>query len=260
MAVFVMHVLDTLRLTSHVLTLPRCPPCKGFTPVLSTAYTKLKAAHPDDVEVVFVSSDRDQATFQQYHQSMTFCALPFAERAAKEQLSKRFGIRGIPSLLMLGPLDTATGERPLINPEMRAIISSADDAGEWIQDFPFYPKPYQDLATGAADGINEHRSLIVFCENEDDADQSDIVKAVKTVAEARKDSGTKFFYATQPGGVATAVRRAVKLENKVDTTLVLLDIPDNGGYYLSYPKDDITHDLLLQFLDNPGERQQLSPS
>lgn len=66
------------------------------------------------MEILFVSSDRDQAAFDEYFGETTFCALPYAEREAKAQLSKRFGIRGIPSLLILGPFNTATGERKLI--------------------------------------------------------------------------------------------------------------------------------------------------
>ena len=73
------------------------------------------AQYGDQLEMIFVSSDRDIEAFAEYHGEMTFCALPFEERAAKQQLSKRFGIQGIPSLLILGPKDKATGERPLIN-------------------------------------------------------------------------------------------------------------------------------------------------
>ena len=40
----------------------RCPPCRQFTPRLVDTYAALKAAG-HDVEVVFVSMDRDQAAF-----------------------------------------------------------------------------------------------------------------------------------------------------------------------------------------------------
>ena len=40
----------------------RCPPCRQFTPRLVETYATLKAAG-HDVEVVFVSMDRDQAAF-----------------------------------------------------------------------------------------------------------------------------------------------------------------------------------------------------
>ena len=205
--------------------------------------------------MLFVSSDRDENAFNEYHGEMTFCALPFAERATKQQLSKRFGIRGIPSLLILGPLDAATGERPLINDNLRGVIESGDFA-----DFPFHPKPYQELSTGA-DGINETPSIVVFCENEDDDEQEAIVKAVQQVAEKRKTTH-KFFYATQPGGPVGAVRKALGMENKLQDgpIVALVDIPDNGGFYVmpESKDDDITAEVIEKFLESPGERQQMS--
>ena len=51
------------------------------------------------LEIVFVSSDRDEAAFTSYHKEMPWLALPFAERALKQTLSKRFKVSGIPSLV-----------------------------------------------------------------------------------------------------------------------------------------------------------------
>merc|ERR1712194_591443 len=39
-----------------------CPPCRGFTPVLSEAYTA-SAKAGNETAIVFMSSDRDQASF-----------------------------------------------------------------------------------------------------------------------------------------------------------------------------------------------------
>lgn len=109
-----------------------CPPCQRFTPVLSEAYTKLKAER-DDFELVFISSDRDQNAFNEYFAEMTFWALPFEYRDEKIALSKLFGISGIPSLLMLGPVPEGGGERPIINTQLRGIIESGD-----FSKFPFH--------------------------------------------------------------------------------------------------------------------------
>lgn len=203
------------------------------------------------MELVFVSSDRDQESFDEYYGEMPFCALPFEEREAKGLLGKLFGIKGIPSLLIVGPVPEGGGDRALVNDNLRGVIESED-----FSDFPFPPKPYQDLSTGA-DGINEYKSLIVFCENEDDDEQNEIAGMVKAVAEKMKDTDTRFFYATQPGGAVPAVRRVLKIQDKLDDVIMaLLDIPDNGGYYMS-DETELTQEKIEQFLASPGERKQL---
>jgi len=59
-----------------------CPPCRRFTPKLSEFYKKLKAKR-SDFEMVFVSSDQDEETFNEYFDTMSFCALPFELRDEK---------------------------------------------------------------------------------------------------------------------------------------------------------------------------------
>merc|ERR1712072_319734 len=47
-----------------------CPPCKNFTPKLIETYNKIKSSKPNDFEIVFVSSDRDQSSFNEYYEKM----------------------------------------------------------------------------------------------------------------------------------------------------------------------------------------------
>ena len=68
--------------------------CRGLTPVLADAYIKMKAAGKS-LEIVFVSSDQDEASFKEYFQSMPWLALPLQERALKETLSSKYGVQGI---------------------------------------------------------------------------------------------------------------------------------------------------------------------
>ena len=93
-----------------------CPPCCGFTPKLAEAYTAIKGTGKS-LEIVFVSSDRDEVAFNSYRKEMPWLALPFAERALKQTLSKRFEVSGIPSLVLL---DGATGQ--VISKDGRGII------------------------------------------------------------------------------------------------------------------------------------------
>jgi len=76
-----------------------CPPCKAFTPVLAAAYKKSSKAGRD-TEIVFASSDKDPASFDRYYKEMPWAALRFGG-AVKKKLSGKFGIKGIPTLVVL---------------------------------------------------------------------------------------------------------------------------------------------------------------
>ena len=66
-----------------------CPPCREFTPKLTEWYIKLTgAALKDKLEIVFVSSDRDEDTFDEYFDSMPWLCLPYNEREVKVSLAK----------------------------------------------------------------------------------------------------------------------------------------------------------------------------
>jgi len=88
-----------------------CPPCRGFTPQLATAYKNSSVAGVDTM-VIFASSDRDQTSFDEYYGEMPWHALPFDQRDIKDKLSGKFGVQGIPMLIVLddkGQLVTANG-------------------------------------------------------------------------------------------------------------------------------------------------------
>ncbi|OLQ08091.1 putative nucleoredoxin 1 [Symbiodinium microadriaticum] len=77
-----------------------CPPCKGFTPQFRKVYERAKSKNRA-LDVVFVSSDRDETSFREYFAKMPWHALPFADRQRQQQLSASFGIRGIPAVVLL---------------------------------------------------------------------------------------------------------------------------------------------------------------
>ena len=78
----------------HMCSAHWCPPCRGFTPVLAGIYSAFKASHArkDDFSVVFVSSDREPAAFDEYFKDMPWLALPYAERDLKARLSAKFKV------------------------------------------------------------------------------------------------------------------------------------------------------------------------
>ncbi|XP_008792848.2 probable nucleoredoxin 1 [Phoenix dactylifera] len=78
-----------------------CPPCRAFLPKLIDAYHKIKEKD-SAFEVIFVSSDQDQSSFDDFFSSMPWLALPFGDER-KKSLSRTFKIYGIPSLVAIGP-------------------------------------------------------------------------------------------------------------------------------------------------------------
>ncbi|KAJ4755342.1 Nucleoredoxin [Rhynchospora pubera] len=79
-----------------------CGPCHAFLPKLIEEYNKIKSKHPDSFEIVFVSSDRDEDSYNDFYSSMPWLALPLDD-PRKSFLKKTFKIRGIPSLIAIGP-------------------------------------------------------------------------------------------------------------------------------------------------------------
>ena len=104
-----------------------CPPCRGFTPVLAQSYQTIVKAGKS-FQIVFISSDRSDADFKEYFKEMPWLALPFSERDLKGSLSGKYGVNGIPSLILL---DGATGE--IITKDGRSVIMQ-DQSGN---DFPW---------------------------------------------------------------------------------------------------------------------------
>ena len=249
-------MLDTASIKDKYLALyfsaHWCPPCRAFTPKLSAAYTKLKALR-SDVEFVFVSSDRDESAFKEYHDTMSFCAIPFELRDAKAALSKLFDVRGIPTLVMLGPADES-GNRPLINSNIRGFIEA-----EAFDEFPFEKKNFGNVSSGAED-INDVKTVIVFHENGDDDEQKEVKEIVKQVATEIKEDESKetinVLWALESGGMASKIRTFVGLrEMSEEALMVMLDFP-NGAYYKT-EKVEITAETLKEFIKNPGERVQV---
>lgn len=83
-----------------------CPPCRAFLPKLVETYHKIKGKE-DTLEVIFISSDRDQTSFDEFFAGMPWLALPFGDKR-KSSLSRTFKVDGIPMVVALGPTGRTT--------------------------------------------------------------------------------------------------------------------------------------------------------
>lgn len=81
------------------------------------------------------SSDNSESQFNEYYAQMPWLAIPYEERDTKEALSREFGVRGIPMLVVIDE----NGE--LITKEGRGNVTS-DPTGA---NFPWRPRPIRDV-------------------------------------------------------------------------------------------------------------------
>jgi len=229
-----------------------CPPCRGFTPDLVKAYTEhLKSK---GLEIIFVSSDRDQAAFREYYATMPWLAIPQGDKR-KGALSKLFGVSGIPSFALV---DAATGET--ITSNARGKVSSDPEGA----DFPWYPKALNDMVADMGCNPNEETVLCAMLEGVSDEATAAAVAALEGIATEWKAKGEEmvFLYASKTGGPTEQIRRLTKLGEPSDKPqLCILDIPDEGGYYVASPATEVTTETLTAFLEaykaGTAERKQL---
>jgi len=204
-----------------------CPPCRGFTPKLAATYAKLKERLGAKVECVFVSSDRDQASFDEYFGEQPWTALSYDDRASKEALSSYFEVQGIPSLVLL---DAQTLET--VNADARGQASGDPDG----QNFPWAPLLVKDLDEDPGD-LNDTPTVVVLAEKAEgewDAIEAVLAEVATEAKEAAAKGGEAvgFGVAKEMGGVGAQIRKLTKLGQPGKAAqCVLLDLGDDGGFY-----------------------------
>mmetsp|Transcript_73862 Transcript_73862/g.153904 ORF Transcript_73862/g.153904 Transcript_73862/m.153904 type:complete len:402 (-) Transcript_73862:77-1282(-) len=194
-----------------------CPPCRGFTPKLAEYY---KNGLKDKMEIIFVSSDRDEASFKEYFAEQPWSALPYSDRRGKEVLSELCGVEGIPTFAVFNP------DGSLLTTEGRGMVVS-DPTGATLPD-GWKPQPIKDCNDDPED-LNSEMCIVAL--GTDEA----LAKAVKEVAlKYYEKAGQEIeempyrFYTAPPGGVTDKVKSLFKIDGN---HLVITDLP-NGEYYI----------------------------
>jgi thiol-disulfide isomerase/thioredoxin len=77
-----------------------CGPCKAFTPQLALKYQELVGASKN-FDIVFVSSDRSEQDMEGYFREMPWKALPYSASRKKEELSTKYDVKSLPTLVLL---------------------------------------------------------------------------------------------------------------------------------------------------------------
>jgi len=100
---------------------------------LAAFYEAVKSESSDGLEIVFVSSDRDEPTFNQYYETMPWAAVSFTNKEVKQSLAARFAVSSIPFLVIL---DGADGSVKDMQGRTTVAASRADPfaaVGKWEQ-------------------------------------------------------------------------------------------------------------------------------
>ena len=104
-----------------------CPPCRGFTPILAEFYKEVKKSSPEDLEIIFVTSDQSAESMADYFKTMPWKAIPFGDPIIA-QLKQKFQVSGIPCLVVCKPDGT------LITKDGRGDVTHKGAAAckEWV--------------------------------------------------------------------------------------------------------------------------------
>ncbi|KAL7543317.1 hypothetical protein ACHAXR_012644 [Thalassiosira sp. AJA248-18] len=116
--------LSSKKLVALYFSASWCPPCRTFSPKLIDFHKSCK----DDLEVIFISSDRDDKSFGDYFAKMPWLAMmpgymSDENRDRQEKLANMFKIQGIPTLIVL---DAKTGNFITDNARMEVMETTSD--------------------------------------------------------------------------------------------------------------------------------------
>ena len=77
-----------------------CPPCRAFTPILVDFYNSVNSKEKK-CEVVFASLCRSDLDYAGYYDKMPWLSIPYSERKLVENLGMKYGVKTVPSLILV---------------------------------------------------------------------------------------------------------------------------------------------------------------
>jgi len=221
-----------------------CPPCRNFTPKLAEHYT---AGLKDKMDIVFVSSDKDAGAFKEYLGEMPWMALPYEKREAKAELSDLYGVEGIPTFVVVDK------DFNVITTDGTSRIG-ADPKGENLPE-GWKPQPFADVNDDPS-SVNGETCMVVMGDSPGGIEE--VAKEFHALAGGEVEGMKYRFYTCPKGSVEEQIR---KLTNTADkgNCLVVLDIPDSGGFY--YVGEDVSatavRDAIAKYEAKGLDRQQM---
>lgn len=123
-----------------------CPPCRGFTPALRKFYETIKGKG-ENIEIVFVSSDRDEGSFKEYFENDHGDWLAVKYGTSEDSLSEHFQVRGIPALIVVN----SKGEA--VVPDAREGVASSSTETSMLATFAEWKKVAGDWRETAGETL-----------------------------------------------------------------------------------------------------------
>lgn len=263
------NAIENTRLVALYFSAHWCGPCRGFTPMLTEFYNYLKedVAPTHGLEVIFVSSDRNEAEFQQYYSSMPFKAVPFANRGLAQQLKTVFAVQGIPSLVVL---DTLSG-RIVTQEESRREVHQACNMGEqsierlfnsWLDRVPSESKAMLDiLALSCEESAASDSKIKAYDVAKENLKANEYLIRKKTPISSEDSAAVvkRIFTELVAGGMAPNEAAAEAIKRSTNQPFDLTEgtikgTSEDGGLTATYASIKDAADLMLQLNNNNKTR------
>merc|ERR1711879_25041 len=190
----------------------RCPPCQTFTPVLVKKYEALKKAGKN-LEIVFVSCDQNEGAFDEYYKEMPWLALSYDKKEFRDKLADKYECKGIPHFVILNGNDAST-----ITLNGRGGVNGKN----YIEDFPYAPKPMYDVSE-SMDGIAKGHSFLLVQNYASEETKKANSEILLDIAINQKDLFHRFFTVNEETGPTKFIHTQTGgkwLEKKPDFELV----------------------------------------
>jgi len=105
-----------------------CPPCRGFTPNLAKFYKHVNR-NRKVLEIIFVSSDQDNESFNEYFDSMPWVAFPLGNENIRN-IQNKYEHSGIPYLVITNRYNIVTTNA---RSEIMSVINNENGQDELIK-------------------------------------------------------------------------------------------------------------------------------
>ncbi|GFO43103.1 nucleoredoxin-like [Plakobranchus ocellatus] len=231
-------VLENHKIVGFYFSAQWCGPCRYFDPELVRAYTALRK-QGQSFQVIMISADRSEESFQRHVAGVPWPTVPF-EDPRNQTIKTHLGVDGIPMLVLV---DSATGVT--ITMQGRQALTQDPQCLE----FPWHPKPIEDLIPLVSVAINERACVILFTDGTDgglEQGRSVLTAAANKEIEKGEVRDLLFFIAGEDE-FSENVRDFADLDDTCPL-LVILDSPEQNVYVC--PEVKLSPQIASQFVDS----------